>query len=88
MLLSLGDIVAFAHYHVNLPLICRFSPGCQMVIYEISCGEIIDKQLLCVKHNYYTTFGVPKKHSHYGNILIQMLNLTASIAVLLVFSDK
>ena len=45
MLLSLGDVVAVAHFYVNLLLICRFSPECHMVITPDHGGEIIDKRV-------------------------------------------
>jgi hypothetical protein len=36
--------------------------------------QIIEKWLLCVKHYYHTTFGIPKKITHSGIARIQKLN--------------
>ncbi len=71
--------------------LCRnrnFALKVRQLPYELGITQIIDKRLLCVKHYYHTTFGVPKKLSHSGSAHIQTLNSDAFEDIFAFISDR
>jgi hypothetical protein len=55
-------------------IIVKFALKVGQLPNELGITQIINKWLLCVKHYYHTTFGVPKKLTHSGSVCIQTLN--------------
>lgn len=58
-------------------VIVEFALKVGQLPYKLAITQIINKWLLCVKHYYHTTFGIPKKLTHSGSVFIQTLNQKA-----------